>query len=144
MEYNKEEAVRAKEITKQKLTKKDIAGSQRFSLKDKNLLPIHDGLSQFLEVIHVYVTHEKKTNDEVHFYGVLSVDGAFKIISEAWSLLSDRTKRMVYDKKQSASMQRNQHGFHHFSMNPASVRNSINANFPLTAKVPQPSELETF
>ncbi|MCD7461723.1 hypothetical protein HAX54_046891, partial [Datura stramonium] len=74
IEYNKEEAVRAKEITKKKLTEKDIAGSQRFSLKDQNLLPIHDGLSQFLEVIHVYVAHEKKTNGEVHFYGVLSVD----------------------------------------------------------------------
>ncbi|MCE3215257.1 hypothetical protein HAX54_001503, partial [Datura stramonium] len=74
----------------------------------------------------------------------VEADGAFKIISEAWSLLSDRTKRMVYDKKQSSSMQSNQHGFHHFSMNPASVRNSINVNFPPTAKVPQPSEFETF
>ncbi|XP_059304144.1 uncharacterized protein LOC132056097 [Lycium ferocissimum] len=129
MECYKDEAVKAKEIAEQKLTEKDIAGALKFALKARNLFPGLDGLSQFLEVINVYVAHEKKINGEVDFYGILSVepsaddetirkhyrrlalalhpdknqsvgaDGAFKMISEAWSLLSDRTKKMIYDNR---------------------------------------------
>ncbi|XP_055827146.1 uncharacterized protein LOC129895449 [Solanum dulcamara] len=177
MECNKDEAVRAKEIAEQKLTEKDIAGAQKFALKAQNLFPGLDGLSQFLEVVNVYVAHEKKIDGEVDFYSVLSVepsadeetirkhyrrlalalhpdknhsvgaDGAFKIISEAWSLLSDRTKRRMYDSKhalRNASMQVNQHGFRNFSMSPASARNSTNANFQSAPVVPQPSKVESF
>ncbi|WMV21198.1 hypothetical protein MTR67_014583 [Solanum verrucosum] len=129
MECNKDEAVRAKEIAEQKLTEKDIAGAQKFALKAQKMYPGLDGLSQFLEVVNVYVAHEKKTRGEVDFYGVLSLepsaddetvrkqykklalalhpdknksvgaDGAFKIVSEAWSALYDRSKRMMSDKK---------------------------------------------
>ncbi|XP_009783565.1 uncharacterized protein LOC107813853 [Nicotiana tabacum] len=182
MECNKDEAVKAKEIAERKLTEKDIAGAQKFALKARNLFPDLDGLSQFLEVVNVYVAYEKKINGEVDFYGILSVDpsaddetirkhyrrlalalhpdknqsvgadGAFKILSEAWSLLSDRTKKMVYDYKRgmrnvsmgNSSMQGNQHGFHNFPMNPASARNSTNANVQPTPVAPQPSKRETF
>ncbi|XP_049393138.1 uncharacterized protein LOC125857571 [Solanum stenotomum] len=177
MECNKDEAVRAKEIAEQKLTEKDIAGAQKFALKAQNLFPGLDGLSQFLEVVNVYVAHEKKTDGEVDFYSVLSVepsadeetirkhyrrlalalhpdknhsvgaDGAFKIISEAWNLLSDKSKRMMYDSKRAlrnASMQANQHGFRNFSMSPASARNSTNANFEPVPVAPQPSKVESF
>ncbi|XP_009623439.1 uncharacterized protein [Nicotiana tomentosiformis] len=182
MECNKDEAVKAKEIAERKLTEKDIAGAQKFALKARNLFPGLDGLSQFLEVVNVYVAYEKKINGEVDFYSILSVDpsaddetirkhyrrlalalhpdknqsvgadGAFKILSEAWSLLSDRTKKMVYDYKRgmrnvsmrNSSMQGNQQGFHNFPMNPASARNSTNANVQPIPVAPQPSKLETF
>ncbi|MCE3051759.1 hypothetical protein HAX54_050713 [Datura stramonium] len=177
MECNKDEAVKAKEIAEKKLTEKDIAGAQRFALKAQNLFPGLDGLSQFLEVVKVYVAHEKKIYGEVDIYGILSVepsaddetirkhyrrlalalhpdknksvgaDGAFKILSEAWSLLSDRAKRAAYDNKlavRNASMQGNQHGFHNFSMNPASSRNTANANFQSAPVAPQSSKVETF
>ncbi|XP_049394459.1 chaperone protein dnaJ 49-like [Solanum stenotomum] len=129
MECNKDEAVRAKEIAEQKLTEKDITGALKFGLKAQKMYPGLDGLSQFLEVVNVYVAHEKKNRGEVDFYGVLSLepsaddetvrkqykklalalhpdknksvgaDGAFKIVSEAWSALYDRSKRMMSDKK---------------------------------------------
>ncbi|KAJ8554019.1 hypothetical protein K7X08_024697 [Anisodus acutangulus] len=181
MECNKDEAVKAKEIAEQKLTEKDIAGAQKFALKARNLFPGLDGLSQFLEVINVYVAHEKKINGEVDFYGILSVepsaddetirkhyrrlalvlhpdknqsvgaDGAFKMISEAWSLLSDRTKKMIYDNRRAMrntirdlSMQGSHHRFPNFSMNPASARQSTYANFQPTPVAPQPTKPETF
>ncbi|CAN4087920.1 unnamed protein product [Withania somnifera] len=177
MECNKDEAVRAKKIAEQKLTEKDFAGAQKFALKAQNLFPGLDGLSQFLEVVDVYVAHEKKISGEVDVYAVLSVepsadeetirkhyrrlalalhpdknksvgaDGAFKIISEAWSLLSDRNKRMMYDDRRAArnaSMQGNQHGFHNYSMNPTSARNSTNTKFQPALVAPQPTKPETF
>ncbi|KAM3319316.1 hypothetical protein P3S67_006516 [Capsicum chacoense] len=140
MEGNKDEAVRAKRIAEQKLTEKDIAGAQEFALKAQILFPGLDGLSQFLEVVAVYVAHEKKIHGEVDIYRILSVepsvddetirkqyrrlslalhpdknksvgaDGAFKIISEAWSLLYDSRRAT-----RNASLQGNQHRFHNFS-----------------------------
>ncbi|PHT28064.1 hypothetical protein CQW23_32341 [Capsicum baccatum] len=177
MECNKDEAVRAKTIAEQKLAEKDIAGAQKFALKAQNLFPGLDGLSQFLEVVAVYVAYEKKTDGEVDIYGVLSVepsadnetirknyrrlalalhpdknksvgaDGAFKIISEAWSLLSDRKKRMMYDNRhaaRNASMQGNQPGFHNFSVHPANARCSTNVNVQPAPVAPHPSKPETF
>ncbi|PHU23621.1 hypothetical protein BC332_08728 [Capsicum chinense] len=140
MEGNKDEAVRAKRIAEQKLTEKDIAGAQEYALKAQILFPGLDGLSQFLEVVAVYVAHEKKIHGEVDIYRIFSVepsvddetirkqyrrlslalhpdknksvgaDGAFKIISEAWSLLYDSRRA-----KRNASMKGNQHRFHNFS-----------------------------
>uniref|UniRef100_A0A0V0IMU1 Putative ovule protein n=1 Tax=Solanum chacoense TaxID=4108 RepID=A0A0V0IMU1_SOLCH len=43
-----------------------------------------------------------------------------------------------------ASMQRNRHEFHNFSMNRASARNSTNANFEPVPVAPQPSKVESF
>ncbi|XP_059304126.1 uncharacterized protein LOC132056087 [Lycium ferocissimum] len=176
MECNKDEAARAKEIAEQKLTERDIAGAQRFALKAQNLFPGLDGLSQFLEVVNVYVAYEKKVHGEVDFYGFLSVDssaddetiskryrklalalhpdknqsvgadGAFKITCEAWSLLSDRIKKMMYGHRRamairSMPMQGSQQEFRKFSMNPASARNSTNANFQPTRCLPSHQNL---
>ncbi|KAK4362604.1 hypothetical protein RND71_017845 [Anisodus tanguticus] len=163
MECIKDEAVKAKEIAERKLTERDIAGAQRFALKAQNMFPGLDGLSQFLEVVNVYVAYEKKIHGEVDFYGVLSVDssaddetirkhyrklalalhpdknqsvgadGAFKMISEAWSLLSDRTKKMVYDNeraKRDAIRNMSMQGYQHVSMNPASARQAAHPRQP--------------
>lgn len=129
MECNKDEAVRAKGIAENKLLERDTAGAKKFALKAHSLFPELDGLSQFLEIIDVYVAHEKKINGVTDYYGVFGVDpfadeevlkkqykrlalslhpdknksvgadGAFQIINQAWSVLSDKDKRSEYDVK---------------------------------------------
>ncbi|XP_021910148.1 uncharacterized protein LOC110823946 [Carica papaya] len=129
MECNKDEAVRAKEIAERKITEKDYTGARKFTLKAQNLYPQLDGLSQMLTIIDVHISAEKKINGEADWYGVLGVnpladeetvrrqyrklalilhpdknksrgaDGAFKLVSEAWSLLSDKAKRLNYNQK---------------------------------------------
>ncbi|KAL0415654.1 UNVERIFIED_CONTAM: DnaJsubfamily B member 1 [Sesamum latifolium] len=129
MDCNKDEAVRAKGIAEKKLIERDISGAKKFALKAQNLFPKLDGLSQFLEIIDVYVAHEKKINGEGDYYGIFGVDpfveeevlkkqykrmalslhpdknksvgaeGAFKILSQAWSVLSNKDNRNAYNLK---------------------------------------------
>ncbi|KAL3512571.1 hypothetical protein ACH5RR_025288 [Cinchona calisaya] len=160
MECNKDEAVRAKEIAEKKFTEKDIPGAKKFACKAQNLFPGLEGLSQFLEVLDVYAASERKVNGEVDCYEVLGVhplsddetvrkqyrklalalhpdknkavgaDGAFKIISEAWSLLSDKVKRAAYDEKRNirASYQKVTGG-----IPPVNVEKSGNTNNNVTS-----------
>lgn len=129
MECNRDEAARAKEIAEKKLIKKDFAGAKKFAMKAHNLYPGMDGISQLLATIDVYFFSEKKVHGEADWYGVLGVnprdsedavrkqyrklvlmlhpdknkaqgaDGAFILVSQAWDVLSDTTKRSAYDKK---------------------------------------------
>ncbi|XP_074339252.1 uncharacterized protein LOC141677290 [Apium graveolens] len=129
MECNRDEAARAKDIAERKLIKEDFAGAKKFALKAHNLYPCMDGISQLLATINVYLFSEKKVNGEADWYGVLGVnprdnedavrkqyrklvlmlhpdknksqgaDGAFVLVSQAWDVLSDKTKRSAYDKK---------------------------------------------
>lgn len=129
MDCNKDEAVKAKGIAEKKLIEKDITGAKKFALKAQSLFPKLDGLSQFLEIIDVYVAHEKKINGEADYYGIFGVDpftdedglkkqykrmalslhpdknksvgadGAFKMLSQAWSVLSNKDKRSAYNLK---------------------------------------------
>ncbi|XP_043706232.1 uncharacterized protein LOC122655913 [Telopea speciosissima] len=129
MECNKDEASRAKEIAEKKFTAKDFSGAKKFALKAQNLYPGLEGLPQMLATLDVYISAENKICGEADWYGILGVnpladdetvkkqyrklalmlhpdknksvgaDGAFKLISEAWSLLSDKTKRIAYDQK---------------------------------------------
>ncbi|GAB4860431.1 hypothetical protein Ancab_035590 [Ancistrocladus abbreviatus] len=129
MECNKDEATKAKELAEKKLEEKDIFSAKLFAQKAKSLFPELDGLPQLLAALDVYISAETKINGEVDWYGVIGVDpsadyetlrkqyhklalilhpeksksvgadGAFKILSQAWSLLSDKVKRMAYDEK---------------------------------------------
>ncbi|KAK4436233.1 Chaperone protein DnaJ [Sesamum alatum] len=131
MECNRDEANRAKSIAESKLEQKDYVGAQKFALKAQTLYPGLDGISQLLAMLDVYISAENKINGEVDWYGVLGVnpsaddetlkkqyrklalalhpdknkfigaDGAFKLISEAWSLLSDKVKRLAYNQRRS-------------------------------------------
>ncbi|KAK6123736.1 hypothetical protein DH2020_042524 [Rehmannia glutinosa] len=124
MECNKDEAVRAKGIAEKKLLERDIIGAKKFALKAQSLFPKLDGL-----IIVVYIAHEKKINGETDYYGIFGVDqfadeealkkqykrkalslhpdknksaGAdevFKILSQAWDVLSDKKKRSSYNLK---------------------------------------------
>ncbi|PRQ19046.1 putative DnaJ domain-containing protein [Rosa chinensis] len=129
MECNRDEAVRAKEMAEKKFATKDYMGSKTFALKAQNLFPGLSGIPQMLAVLDVYISAEKKINGEADWYGILGVDptaddgtmrkkykklalvlhpdkngspgadGAFMLIAEAWSLLSDKAKRAAYDQK---------------------------------------------
>ncbi|XP_073292933.1 uncharacterized protein [Primulina huaijiensis] len=129
MECNKDEALRAKSIAEGKLEKKDFGGARKFSLKAQTLYAGLDGISQLLATLDVYVSAENKISGEVDWYGVLGVspsaddetirkqyrkfalmlhpdknkssgaEGAFKLVSEAWTLLSDKAKRLAYNQR---------------------------------------------
>ncbi|KAA0044546.1 hypothetical protein IC582_017302 [Cucumis melo] len=134
MDCNKDEAARAKAKAEEKFTAKDIAGAKKFALKAQNLYPGLEGISQMLATLDVYISAENKINGEVDWYAILGVnpradeetvrknyrklalilhpdknksigaDGAFKLISQAWSLLSDKSRRIVYDQKRNGSV----------------------------------------
>ncbi|KAF9607529.1 hypothetical protein IFM89_036891 [Coptis chinensis] len=129
MECNKDEAARAKEVAERKFTEKDIVGAKKFVLKAQRLYPTLEGLSQMLATIEVYIAAETKVSGESDWYGILGLnscsddetarkqykklalmlhpdknksigaDGAFKLVSEAWGLLSDKTRRVPYDQR---------------------------------------------
>ncbi|XP_071690637.1 uncharacterized protein [Rutidosis leptorrhynchoides] len=131
MECNKDEAGRAKLIAEKKLSDKDYAGSKKFILKAQALYPGLDGITQMLTTLDVYIASQNKVNGESDWYGILGAnpndddetirkhyrklalmlhpdknksvgaDGAFKILSEAWSLLSDKNKRVAYNQRRS-------------------------------------------
>ncbi|KAI3515938.1 hypothetical protein L1887_14844 [Cichorium endivia] len=96
-----------------------------------------------LATLDIYLAAENKINGESDFYGILGVspladdktvrghyrnlalslhpdknksigaDGAFKHISEAWSLLSDKARRKAYDIKRNTN--NGQNGFYNFT-----------------------------
>ncbi|PKA63806.1 Chaperone protein dnaJ 49 [Apostasia shenzhenica] len=136
MECNKDEALRAKEIAERKFNEKDYLGAKKFALKAQNLFPSLEGISQMITTFDVYLASEIKLNGEKDLYALLHLsaladeetvkkqyrklalilhpdknksagaEGAFQLISEAWNVLSDKSKKMVYDQKISVK------GFH--------------------------------
>lgn len=135
MECNRDEAARAKEIAERKFLAKDIKGAKKFALKALNLYPELEGISRMVTTLDVYISAEEKINGEGNWYGILGVnpltedekirkkyrklalllhpdknnslgaEGAFKLVSEAWSLLSDKYKRLAYDQRSGAKLQ---------------------------------------
>ncbi|GKD99340.1 DnaJ domain-containing protein [Tanacetum coccineum] len=133
MECNEEEVIKAKMIAEKKFADKDFAGAKKFTLKAQALYPGLDCISQMLITIDVYISYEKKVNGESDWYGIPDVnpsdddetirkqyrklalmlhpdknksvgaDDAFKILSEAWTLLSDKVKRFAYDLRRNPS-----------------------------------------
>lgn len=175
MECNRDEATRAKEIAEKKFSAKDIAGAKKFAVKAQNLFPGLEGISQMLATFDVYIAAENKISGESDWYEILGVDpladddtvrkhyrklaltlhpdknksigadGAFKLISEAWSSLSDKTRRLAYDQKRNVkgSTQKVQtqtggsstpspgaNGFYNFTKNtvPRAKGSKVNAN----------------
>ncbi|CAA2993855.1 uncharacterized protein LOC111396148 [Olea europaea var. sylvestris] len=162
MECNRDEAVRAKEIAERKFLDKDIEAAKKFALKAQNLYPGLEGISQLVRTFEIYISAEEKINGEYNWYAVLGAtpladdktvrkqyrklalllhpdknksvgaEGAFKLVSQAWSLLSDKSKRLEYDQKYGTTFQeRNQtangytpptkqNGFYSYAKNAAS------------------------
>ncbi|KAJ1379440.1 hypothetical protein SESBI_46872 [Sesbania bispinosa] len=190
MECNKDEAVRAKEIAERKFSEREYIGAKKFALKALNLYPDLEDLSQLLTTIDIYISAENKVSGEMDWYGILGVspfadeetvrkqyrklalslhpdknkslgaEGAFKLVSEAWSLLSDKTKRLEYNQKRSSKgFQHNtphhagsqpdvpgSNGFYNFKKNVTSnVRTgNNNARAPSTSVPPPHKKAETF
>ncbi|KAK4772020.1 hypothetical protein SAY86_013795 [Trapa natans] len=133
MECNKDEAVRAKEIAENKFRSKDVVGAMKFALKARNLYPELEGVQQMVSTLDVLIASEHKVSGESDWYKVLGVDPraddetvrkqyrkiavslhpdknksvgadeAFKLVSQAWSLVSDKVKRTAYDQKRKAN-----------------------------------------
>ncbi|KAL6973027.1 hypothetical protein U1Q18_027200 [Sarracenia purpurea var. burkii] len=142
-------------------------------------------LRQFMVTLDVYIFADKHINGEVDSYGVLGVDPladdemlkkqfrklapiihpnknksvgantAFKMLSEAWSLLSDKSKRAAYDQKRNltiyqtgnSSMWTGKNGFQTFTPTNNSIVQKSAANHQPTPNAPvppRPSKLNTF
>ncbi|OWM75447.1 hypothetical protein CDL15_Pgr021611 [Punica granatum] len=129
METNKDEALKAKEIAEKRFAERDFAGAKSYALKAKKLWPGLDGISQMVATFEVYTASALRVNGEIDHYSILGLkpsadkyavkrqyrklavllhpdknksmgaDGAFKLVSEAWTLLSDSAKRSSYDRK---------------------------------------------
>ncbi|OIV96812.1 hypothetical protein TanjilG_08673 [Lupinus angustifolius] len=184
MDCNKDEAARAKEIAERKFSEREYVGAKKFALKALNLYPALEDLSQFLTTLNIYISAENKISGEMDWYGILGVspfaddetvrkqyrklaltlhpdknktlgaEGAFKLVSEAWSLLSDKTKRLAYNQKRTGnnpnhigtqSAAHSSNGIYNFKKNVTSnVRTGTNARVP-SAPVPPPQKrAETF
>nr|XP_043616096.1 uncharacterized protein LOC122588014 [Erigeron canadensis] len=147
MECNKDEAIRAKIIAEKKWADNDFVGAKKFTQKAQTLYPGLDGISQFLIMLDVYISSESKVNGESDWYKVLNVDpsdddetirkqykmlalklhpdknksvgadGAFKIVSEAWSFLSDKDRRSAYNQRRNSHTPPNVNGDHDNSAN---------------------------
>lgn len=129
MECNKDEAQRAKGIAKKKFEAGDLQGARKFALKAQTLFPALEGVDQMIAIFDIYLASEGKVAGEKDWYSILSVplnandekikkqykklvlqfhpdknksvgaEGAFQMVQEAYTVLSDRTKRAVYDQK---------------------------------------------
>ncbi|XP_073048479.1 uncharacterized protein [Primulina eburnea] len=151
MEYSRDEAIRAKEIAEKKLLERDIKGAKKFALQAQSMYSELDGLSQFLEVIDIYDAFEEKVNGEMDCYRILGVDpfserevlktqykkmaftihpdknksvgaeGAFKILSQVWDVLSNEEKKSAYDLKMNLGAPSQWgNGLHNISVSPTS------------------------
>ncbi|XP_008798935.1 uncharacterized protein LOC103713704 [Phoenix dactylifera] len=192
MECNRDEALRAKEIAERKFSAKDIVGAKKFALKAQNLFPSLEGINQMIATFDVYLATQVKVNGESDWYAILCVnasadeetvkkqyrklalqlhpdknksigaEGAFKLISEAWSVLSDKSRKIMYDEKRNGkgfqqkisqpnrdhSVPNSSNGFYSFAQNTTSSKRARKSTSGVAqSAVPppsHPSKLDTF
>lgn len=134
MESKQEEALITKQHAEKRFVEKDFVGAKNFALKAQMLFPDLEGISQMVATFDIYVASEGKVNGEIDFYSILGLkpsadksmvkrqykrlavllhpdknrtvgaDGAFRLVSEAWTHLSDNAKRASYDLKRNGHM----------------------------------------
>lgn len=127
MESNKEEANRASETAKKKFLSKDFQGARKFALKAQFLNPDLEGIARMVATFDVHVCAQNVIHGEIDYYGVLGInpeaddetvrrryrklavtlhpdknksvgaEEAFKFLSQAWGVFSDKAKRAEYD-----------------------------------------------
>ncbi|CAO2042031.1 unnamed protein product [Urochloa humidicola] len=128
-EYNMDEALKAKDVAENKFRAHDIRGARKYAIKAQTLCPSLEGISQMVSTLEVHLAAESKIDGESDWYRILSLgafadeeevkkqyrklalllhpdknksigaEEAFKLISEAWSVLSDDSRKMLYDEK---------------------------------------------
>lgn len=124
-----EEALKAKHAAERKFHARNIKGARRSAIKVHNLCPSLEGVSKMVSTLDVHLASELKIGGESDWYRILSLsamadeeevrkqytklalqlhpdknksvgaEAAFKLISEAWSVLSDKSRKMLYDQK---------------------------------------------
>ncbi|PIN03467.1 hypothetical protein CDL12_24010 [Handroanthus impetiginosus] len=129
MGSNVEEAAKAKILAEKQFVEKNFVAARNYAVKAQMLCPELEGISQMVATFGVYMASEAKINGEVDFYSILGLDpsadksklkkqykkmavllhpdknktvgaeGAFRLVSEAWTLLSDTAKRSSYDQR---------------------------------------------
>ncbi|XP_051132191.1 uncharacterized protein LOC127252169 [Andrographis paniculata] len=129
MECNKDEAIRARSIAQRKMEENEFEAARKFVLKAQNLYPGLDSIGQLLSICDVQCSAKIRLGSEKDWYGVLQVEkladeskikkqyrrlalslhpdknrfpgaeGAFKLICEANSMLSDPSKKSIYDNR---------------------------------------------
>ncbi|KAF8714948.1 hypothetical protein HU200_027489 [Digitaria exilis] len=129
MECNRDEAQRARDIAKKKFEARDLQGARKFALKAQALYPDLEGIAQMTATLEIYLASDMKVAGEKDWYAILSVpptaddetikkryrklvlqlhpdknkqvgaEGAFQLVQEAYKVLSDKTKRLIYDQK---------------------------------------------
>nr|CAD1820187.1 unnamed protein product [Ananas comosus var. bracteatus] len=168
MDCNRDEALRAKEMAERKFNSRDIKAARKFALKAQNLFPDLEGITQMVATLDVYLAAEAKINGENDWYSILflnaladedavkkqykklalqlhpdknksiGAEGAFKLISEAWSVLSDNNKKTIYDQK------RRMNGFHNASNGYNTSNNKTAHSRAQNASASRPSKHDTF
>ncbi|KAG8097471.1 hypothetical protein GUJ93_ZPchr0013g34627 [Zizania palustris] len=133
MECNKDDALRAKEIAERMFASKDLQGAKKFALKAQALFPGLEGIAQMITTLDIHISSEALVAGEKDWYSILSVEthaddetlrkqymklalqlhpdknksvgaqGAFQLVQEAWTVLSDKIKKASYDQKRKAS-----------------------------------------
>ncbi|CAL0319847.1 unnamed protein product [Lupinus luteus] len=128
MECNKNDALKAKELAEEKLLKKDYVGAKIYAIKARDLDPNLVDLPPLMAAIEVNISAERRVNGQVDWYGVLGAQPlsddvtirrcyktrvlmlhpdknksavaleAFKLVTQAWSLFSDKDQKIIYDR----------------------------------------------
>ncbi|XP_078435841.1 uncharacterized protein LOC144706713 [Wolffia australiana] len=126
MERNQDEAFRARYMAEEKTRSKDFSGAKKIIMTSRNLFP---DLDNILVICEVLSAAEEKVNGYHNWYGILKLDptadeiqikrqyrklalllhpdknkffgseDAFKLVGEAYRILSNRSKRNFYDMK---------------------------------------------
>ncbi|VFR00788.1 unnamed protein product [Cuscuta campestris] len=133
MGSNLEEALKARAEAEKRFADKDFEGAKNSALKAQTIFPGLEGISEMVLTFGVHSASVMKTNGEIDLYAILGLDpsaerakikkqykriaglihpdknksigadGAFKLISQAWAVLSDRAKRSSYDHRRNSS-----------------------------------------
>ncbi|KAL7600593.1 hypothetical protein Lser_V15G24907 [Lactuca serriola] len=134
MEQIVEEARRAKENAEKLFAMKDFAGAKWSALKAQAFCPQLEGIAQMVATFEIHAASNTKINGEIDLYSVLGLnpsadkstlkkqykkmavllhpdknktigaDEAFKLVSEAWTVLSNNTKRNIYDLRRNKNL----------------------------------------
>ncbi|CAL5008129.1 unnamed protein product [Urochloa decumbens] len=129
VECNKELAVRGREIAIKKMESNDFFAALKIALEAQRLFPELESISHLLTVCNVHCAAEVRVNGEMDWYGIFQVEeaadksiirkqylnltrslhtdknrlpgaeAAFKLVSEAYSILYEPSKRYRYDIK---------------------------------------------
>lgn len=140
MECNRDEAIRAREMAEKKISASDFVGARKYVEMAQRLFPSLEGLPQVLAVVEVQAAAQDKVDTDSNWYGILQIDStaddslikkqyrklalllhpdknkgvgaeaAFKVVSEAIGVLSDKSKRAVYDIRLKAATARKAQG----------------------------------